>query len=83
MKPFQQPRGHKLYNFLPAKSPASPLVITYIYTTLFHQTHQYNLLHALVPMRTSTWLIKANDFKLSPICPHENSLNPVLPSLGA
>ena len=28
-------------------------------------------------------LIKADDFELRSICPHENSLNPVLPSLGA
>lgn len=34
-------------------------------------------------MCTSTCLIKADDFELGSICPHENSLNPELPSLGA
>ncbi len=36
-----------------------------------------------VPVCTSACLIKAHDFELGSICPHENSLNPVLPSLGA
>lgn len=34
-------------------------------------------------MCTSTCLIKASDFELGSICPHENSVNPMLPSLGA
>lgn len=34
-------------------------------------------------MCTSACLIKADDFELGSICPHENSFNPLLPSLGA
>lgn len=36
-----------------------------------------------MPVCTSAHMIKADDFELGSICPHENSLNPVLPSLGA
>ena len=48
------------------------------------KSHQWNhSTQGFLPVRASPCLIKAGDFELGSICPHENSLNPVLPSLGA
>lgn len=48
-----------------------------------HSTSAEGFETGFMPVCTSARMIKADDFELGSICPHENSLNPVLPSLGA